>query len=104
MTSYESEFLLIAVLFKYGISARITEGGVTIVYKRHQRKTMTAIFNAMRDNLSLVTLHVYLKDYNKKIIQMYVLRYIGKPISVSHKNPFKATWARLRGNVVDTKL
>jgi len=81
----KSAGLLIALLFKQGISANITQGGVTIVYKRHQRKDMLDTLNGMRELLSRVDTKVYL-DYKKcKLKAMYVVRNENKPISVSHK-------------------
>lgn len=85
MTIYESACLLIALLFKQGIRASITQGGVTVVYKRHQRKCMIETLNGMRELLSLVDTKVYLDDKNGKFKAMSVVRHASKPISVSHK-------------------
>lgn len=91
MTTYESACLLVHLLKAQKIDANITSGGVYVYYKRHQRKTMTDIFNSLGNLLDYVDLHVCLlcprSDYyaSRLVINMHVLRKQGNPISVSHK-------------------
>lgn len=84
MTSYESACFLITCLEQQGIRANVTDGGVSIIYKRHQRETMLSILNALKDRLVRVRLTIYMID-KRTAYTMCVVRHASKPISVSHK-------------------
>jgi len=84
MTSYESACFLTTCLERQGIRANVTDGGVSISYKRNQRETMLSILNALKDRLVRVRLTIYMID-KRTSYTMCVVRHVNKPISVSHK-------------------